>query len=269
MLYFEGTRHFYLSGSGFNMLRDTRYTLKAYPQEETAVTKGLSYTIPSENIIFTTDKDNNTIIDVVMTEKMELGTYNLIFEWAYGQNPAGIPEKLTAPALKFVVTDDKSYKNDYYGIAAIVKEEPQTGKWEYHIKTFPGEVQFKAFKENESNKGKVLIELRGEFTVQRDAEGNVISCSAASLSESSDPININGVLDLTEGDLWLPCQIHRAKCVIIDMRNLLTSYSRRPYGTACLPDPLEYARNMHLSAMTERQQAEKDPRKDLNEISIL
>ncbi len=274
MLYFEGTRHFYLSGSGFNMLRDTsRYTLKAYPQEETAVTKGLSYTIPSENIIFTTDKDNNTIIDVVMTEKMELGTYNLIFEWAYGQNPAGIPEKLTAPALKFVVTDDKSYKNDYYGIAAIVKEEPQTGKWEYHIKTFPGEVQFKAFKENESNKGKVLIELRGEFTVQRDAEGNVISCSAASLSESSDPININGVLDLTEGDLMVALSdTPGQKCVIIDMEgNLLTSYSRTPVwnGVAYLT-PLEYGKEYALVGYDRRgNKLEKDPRKDLNEISIL
>ena len=202
---------------------------------------------------------------MVMTEKMELGTYNLIFEWAYGQNPAGIPEKLTAPALKFVVTDDKSYKNDYYGIAAIMKEEPQTGKWEYHIKTFPGEVQFKAFKENESNKGKVLIELRGEFTVQRDAEGNVISCSAASLSESSDPININGVLDLTEGDLMVALSdTPGQKCVIIDMEgNLLTSYSRTPVwnGVAYLT-PLEYGKEYALVGYDRRgNKLEKDPKK--------
>lgn len=273
MLYFEGTRHFYLSGSGFDMLRDTsRYTLKAYPLEQTAAVRGISYTIPAENIVFTTDKDNNTIIDVIMTEEMELGNYNLIFEWAYGQNPAGISEKLTAPALKFTVTDDKSYKNDYYGIVAIVKEEPETKKWEYHIKTFPGEVQFKAFKENESNKGKVLLELRGEFTVQRDSEGNVISCSAVSLNESSDPININGVLDLTEGDVMVTLsQTSDQKSVIIDMEgNLLTSYSRTPVwnGLAYLT-PLEYGKEYALVRYDRRgNKLKKDPRADLNEISI-
>ena len=101
-----------------------------------------------------------------MTDKMELRNYTLVFEWNTGENPTGI-RKLTTPALKFVVTDDKSYKNDYYGIVAIVKEKPEDGEWEYHIKTFSGEVQFKAFKEDESNKGKVLIELRENSLYKR------------------------------------------------------------------------------------------------------
>ncbi len=256
MLYFEGTRHFYLSGSGFDMLRDTsRYTLKAYPQDKTETNKELSYTIPAENIIFTTDDDNNTIIDVVMTEEMELGAYELIFEWALDRNPAGIPEKLTAPALKYVVTDDKSYKNDYYGIVAIVKEEPENGKWEYLIKTFPGEVQLKTFKEDESFEGEVLIELRGEFTVQRDSNGNVTSCSATSLYESSDPININGVLDLTEGDLMVALsQTSNKKCVIVDMEGkLLTSYSRTPVWTGlAYLTPLVYGQEYGLVSYDRR-----------------
>ncbi len=250
MLYFEGTRHFYLSGSGFDMLRDTsRYTLRAYPGEETETNSGLSYTIPAENIIFTTDDDNNTIIDVVMTEEMQLGEYDLVFEWAFGRNPAGIPEKLEAPALKFIVTDDKSYKNDYYGIVAIVKEEPQSGKWEYHIKTFPGEAQLKAFKEDESFEGEVLIELRGEFTVQRDANGNATSCSATSLYDSSDPININGVLDVTEGDVMVALsQSANKKCVIVDMEGkILTSYSRTPVWTGlAYLTPLVYGQEYGL-----------------------
>ena len=166
ILYNEGTRHLYLAGSGFNMLKDTsRYVLKAYPESDST---SPGYTIPSSNIIFTGDEEKPTI-DVVMTEVMELDEYYLVFEWASGQNPTGIKEKLTAPALKFTVTDDKAYKNDYYGIAAVVKPKTDAGKEEYHIKVFSTEAKFKEFKK--SYEGEVLFEIKGEFTVEKGADG--------------------------------------------------------------------------------------------------
>jgi hypothetical protein len=60
MLYFEGTRHFYLSGSGFNMLRDTTGIRSSISPGGNSSDEGTFLSIPSENIIFTTDKDNNT-----------------------------------------------------------------------------------------------------------------------------------------------------------------------------------------------------------------
>jgi hypothetical protein len=238
ILYYEGTRHFYLNGTGFDMLMNTdAYRVVAIPREGTADSKNdpnyrESYVIPGDNLIFTVDNDGNTIIDVVIDEPMALGDYDLIFMWEQNQNPGGIPEELKAPALAFKISDDPSYRNDYYGILAIVKEEPASGKWEYHIETFPGEVQFKAFKNAEDFEGEVLVEIRGEFKVERDLQGNIVSAAAASLDEDSDPININGVIDISEGDVAVVLNEGTVKSVIVDMEGkILTSYSRTPVWT--------------------------------------
>ncbi len=202
ILYFEGTRHFYITGSNLNMLEDSsRYSLQAYAKmPDFPSYEGPDfYTIPNGNVTLTQDESGNPMLDVIMMQEMALGDYRLAFEWNPGQNPGTVDECLTAPALEFTVTDDPSYRNDYYGIVAITKTSPSVDNWEYNIEAFPGEVQLKAFKAN-NTETEILIEIRGEFQIEKDEYDNIKKCTAVTVNET-DTININGVLDVINGDV--------------------------------------------------------------------
>ncbi|MGE5578981.1 MAG: InlB B-repeat-containing protein [Bacillota bacterium] len=238
MLYFEGTRHFYLTGNQLDLLKAPgNYVLRAQKKDN----PGTSYVIPYSNILFSVDQDLGTVIDVAMTEKYDLGEYDLVFEWS--TPPAGVPKRLTAPALRFTVTDDKSYKNDYYGIVAVVKTRTgSAATCTYTIQGFPGEVQYDAFKKQVRKDSAddtvydatktILFEIRGEFTLKKDASGDITSATAVS-SDESRAVIINGVLDIINGKV----NIARVKdggkwCAFISMTGeLLTSYSRTPVWT--------------------------------------
>lgn len=238
MLYFEGTRHFYLTGTQLSLLEPAgNYVLRAQKKDA----PGTSYTIPHSNILFSVDQELGTVVDVTMTDTFELGEYDLVFEWM--NPPAGVPKKLTAPALRFTVTDDKSYKNDYYGIVAVLKTRPGAASTcSYSIHAFPGEVQYDAFKKQVRKDSAddtvyddaktILFEIRGEFTLQKDDSGVITSATAVS-SDESKAVTLNGVLDIINGKV----NIARVKdgvqwCVFISITGeLLTSYSRTPVWT--------------------------------------
>ncbi len=238
MLYFEGTRHFYLTGNQLDLLKAPgNYVLRAQKKDDPAT----SYVIPYSNILFSEDDELGTVIDVTMTEEYELGEYDLVFDWS--TPPAGVPKRLTAPALRFTVTDDKSYKNDYYGIVAVVKTRTGAATTcSYSIQAFPGEVQYDAFKKQvrkdstddtvyDGNKT-ILFEIRGEFTLQKDGSGVITSATAVS-SDESKAVNLNGVLDVINGKVNIArASVGVESCVFISMTGeLLTSYSRTPVWT--------------------------------------
>ena len=58
-------------------------------------------------------------LDIHFNEKMKPGTYQLIFDWT--EPPGGVAKKLTGEALSIVMSDDMKYRNDYYGLLAVVQ----------------------------------------------------------------------------------------------------------------------------------------------------
>lgn len=64
-------------------------------------------------------------LDILFTETMKPDTYQLSFEWT--EPPTGVDKITTGDALKVVMSDDIRYRNDYYGILAVVQEKGKTG----------------------------------------------------------------------------------------------------------------------------------------------
>ena len=71
----------------------------------------------------------------------------LSFEWT--EPPTGVDKITTGDALKVVMSDDIRYRNDYYGILAVVQEKGKTGdQAKYQLKTYASEEAYAADKNN-------------------------------------------------------------------------------------------------------------------------
>jgi hypothetical protein len=219
ILYNEGIRHLNVTGANFNMLQDTsRYALWLYG----STTK---YKIPSSQVLF----PEENVLDIILTDTMLPGNYELVFEWT--DPPEGIDKSLTAPALQVVITDDKTYKNDYYGIVAVVQEK---GAKKYYIKNYATEEKFDADK---TNYGEVLLIFRGEFTPEgMDDDGNIVKISATSLKAKDNNgnaainnlITLNNCIDFENGTVSIYYDgigNNRSVCVDFD-GDLYTSGAR-------------------------------------------
>jgi len=110
---------------------------------------------------------------------------------------------VTSPS-SLMLNEDKT---KYYGIVAIVKSGRDLGI-KYDIKVFADEDEFKKFN------GDVLLVLRGIFTVNEEEYGTILGCSAVSGSKK-DTININGALDLENGNVQVFKQTSGGKSYIM------------------------------------------------------
>lgn len=190
IIYNQGTRHLYLTGTGFNLLEGGKhnYELRAYSSAD----RSRYFVVPPTSIT----QSEPGVLDVVLTETMPTGEYELVFEWQ--TPPAGIAASLTAPALRFLVTTDPAYRNDYYGLVAVVKEQPTAGNFRYAIKTYATEKKFA----ERTDSVEVLLVFRGEFTVKDKVGGEIISCAAVSTTDT-DNITLNGALDFCKGNVQI------------------------------------------------------------------
>ena len=206
IIYTEGTRLLHLTGRNFNLLRsDGAYNLRAYSKTDPS----LFFDIPYEQITFPPDQNGANIMDVAVTEPMPTGTYELVFDWT-GVPPAGIDRRMTAPALNFAVSGDLRYKNDYYGLAAVVQLKGKTGaNSEYTVKTYTNEDSFAADK---ANYEEVLLVFRGSFDVEkRDANGNPAKLTAASVKSDDgkgnvkvqNTVTVNNCIDFENGTVTI------------------------------------------------------------------
>jgi len=214
IIYYSGTRHLFVTGTNIDILYTSiqtgKCTLKAYGN-------GAELTIPKENVLQPApDK-----LDIILSEKMATGNWYLQLEWsedAVGDIVEAEYQKQTAPALKFVVSDDKQYKNDTYGVIAIVQTiaaEPT-----YMIMSFKNEDEFKAYKEGttksdgskEKDYEEILLEMRGEFEIVDsfyDVKYNsymptkvkATSLKSSVDSEATNCININNCIDFEGGTI--------------------------------------------------------------------
>lgn len=219
IIYYSGTRHLFLTGTNIDILytsiKSGNCTLKAYSKDAA----GQSVTVLKENVLQPgTDK-----LDIILPDEMVTGDWYLQLEWSDNAVQSGLVtaeyQKQTAPALNFTVSDDKSYKNDTYGVIAVV-QTAEGAKPAYRIMSFSGESTFDAFKKGTKqsdgsyvkNYVEILLELRGEFEVKSTTFDALTSSyvptvvKATSLKTSVDNkatncISINNCIDFEDGVL--------------------------------------------------------------------
>lgn len=220
IIYNAGVRHLFVTVANESMLENEgNWTLKAYREDGSA-----GVVIPHTNINI---KDG--IMDVALTEDMELadGDWYLQLEWANsvvgeGEEYMVSPEnaKQSAPELHFTVSTDEKYRNDRYGVLAVVEFDGTSAnpdKKNYKICTFASEEDFKSYKadpvnyENGKYGGKyseIVLTFKGEFTATKKQGDVGTYYTAVSTKEMVDgkpevknSVLINDCLDFEDGTL--------------------------------------------------------------------
>ena len=220
IIYNSGVRHLFVTVANESMLdNEGNWTLKAYREDGSA-----GVDIPHSNINI---KDG--IMDVALTEDMELadGDWYLQLEWANsvvgeGEGYMVSPEnaKQSAPELHFTVSPDEKYRNDRYGVLAVVEfdgDSVNPDKKKYKICTFASEEDFKSYKadpvnyENGKYGGKyseIVLTFKGEFTATKKQGDVGTYYTAVSTKEMVDgkpnvknSVLINDCLDFEDGTL--------------------------------------------------------------------
>lgn len=227
IIYTEGTRHLFVTVTNPDLLgtgdiSSRRWSLKAYSEDGKVVKD-----IPHENI---TIKDG--IMDVALTENIRLseGGWYLQLEWtdaAVSANIVTADKKLqTAPELHFTVSADKKYKNDAYGVLAVV-ERKSDSYYSHEIVSFKDEAAYQSFVKNKvadngkDNYEEILLTFKGEFTKKTvDGREHYIAASTKNLvdgkHEVDNPIVINGCMDFEGGSLEVYYDTANAICTEFD-----------------------------------------------------
>ena len=200
VLYFEGTRHLYLTGTNIGMLNGdkSQYSLFAYNKAN----NDIKYKIDSNNILF----PEENVLDIIFTESMAPGVYELKFELtdAFAQT-LGSGKVLTSPALTVIMSEDLQYRNNYYGIIAVV-QEGKDNYAKYLIKSYKNEESFNAAK---GSFEEILLALRGEFIAKEDPNTLDTMYVAASVKTKdkdgndafTNTVTINNCIDFEDGTL--------------------------------------------------------------------
>lgn len=220
IIYNSGVRHLFVTVANESMLdNEGIWTLKAYREDGSVAVK-----IPHTNINI---KDG--IMDVALTEDMELadGDWYLQLEWedsvvGEGEGYIVSPEnaKQSGPELHFTVSPDEKYRNDRYGVLAVVEFDGNSAspdKKKYKICTFASEEDFKKYKADpvkyESGKyggkySEIVFVFKGEFTATKKQGDVGTYYTAVSTKEMVDgkpdvknSVLINDSLDFEDGTL--------------------------------------------------------------------
>lgn len=200
IIYNEGTRHLYVTVTSENLLSEARgnWNLVVYSEDGK-----VSVPVPHANITF-----KEGVMDVALTDDIRLseGGWYLQLEWTDAAVTAGVVTEdktiQTAPELHFTVSADKKYKNDAYGILAVV----ETTASSYTIKAFSDEEAFKTYRDNESYV-EILLTFKGEFT-KKEGSTRPYYIAASTKTTGTDgkssvdnPIVINDCMDFENGSL--------------------------------------------------------------------
>ncbi len=217
IIYTEGTRHLFVTVTNDTLLGNTaNWDLKVYSEDGK-----VSVPIPHENI---TIKDG--IMDVALTEDIRLseGGWYLQLEWtaaAVSANIVTADKKIqTAPELHFTVSADKKYKNDAYGVLAVV-EYKNGSNYSHQIVSFKSEDDFNQFKNDTVQYEEILLTFKGEFTKKAvNGKDHYIAAGTKKLvdgkHEVDNPIVINGCMDFEGGSLEVYYDTANAICTEFD-----------------------------------------------------
>lgn len=186
----KGTRHLYLVGQNFALLKDnSSYDVKLRP-----ISGGNDVIIPNTNFIL--DAETNTA-DLVLDQYLEPGTWQIIFDWI---EPG--KRDTTSESLRIVVSDNPRYQSSTYGLVAI---QESSGDNKYTLKAYRTEEEYQQNVIDPDNI--TLLEFRGDFNLTYDTNDNLIKAEAVSLEtadrKASSTINISNSLDVEKGTLTI------------------------------------------------------------------
>lgn len=229
VIYYKGTRHLFVTGTHMELLYESiqsgNCTVKLYEyiteEQKAKGKKPEEVTISKENVL----QPDPTKLDIIVTADMVPTMWYVQFEWSNNAVQLGIvPEKyrkMSAPALSFMVSDNPMFKNDTYGVIAVIQTKGGNNLPAYRIRSFRNEAEFQEYKQlgiwtGESYKKdyvEILIELRGEFEIVEevfDPDTRTMQPSkvrATSVKTMDNKINncitINNCIDFEEGVLTL------------------------------------------------------------------
>ena len=189
LIYITGTRHLYLTGRNFSMLSNqSAYSLRLSRTDGGKINGQDSLTIPANQFILNTD-DNTA--DVVITDALAIGEYQLTIDYTDTSTA-----DITAPALRFQVTDDPEYRNDGYGVVTVEND----GNDNYSIHTYATEESYEAAGK-ELGGGAVLLEFRGSFT--KEEKNGTTVLTGVSLGKEDNVMTLNNCLDIREGQVTI------------------------------------------------------------------
>ena len=229
IIYTEGTRHLFVTVTNDTLLGNTaNWDLKVYSEDGK-----VSVAVPHENI---TIKDG--IMDVALTEDIRLseGGWYLQLEWtaaAVSANIVTADKKIqTAPELHFTVSADKKYKNDAYGVLAVV-EYKEGSYYSHKIVSFKDEAAYQDFVKKKTDENgnaqyeEILLTFKGEFTATKTYSYGVTKQATYYTATSKktlvdgkyevdNPIVINGCMDFEGGSLEVYYDTANAICTEFD-----------------------------------------------------
>lgn len=189
LIYTTGNRSLYLTGTNFNMLAGSSYTLRLSRTDGAQINGESSIAIDSSAFII--NEEDNTA-QVVLTQELPIGEYQLTIDYTDTAKA-----DITAPALRFQVTDDPEYRNDGYGVVTV--ERDQAGGNTYSVKTYETEEKY----EDSGKKlgDDVLLEFRGSFSLKQTGSADVYT--AVSLGKEDNVITLNNCLDIRDGQVTI------------------------------------------------------------------
>ncbi len=197
ILYISGVRNFFVTGKNYTMLNGLLESgavkLMLERVDGQSINKAKTIEIPAKNVSI--DEANNTM-NIIMNDEnpgtLPEGQYQFVFDYTDAQQ-----EDITAPALKFSVVNDPRYRNDAYGLLAVVKEGEHTDSV-YKVVEFRTEEDYqKAIENKEIDRDEVLLEFRGRFTSEEDGKEKIYT--GISLGKDDNVMTLNNCLDIEDG----------------------------------------------------------------------
>ncbi|MBQ3604165.1 MAG: hypothetical protein IJA02_10015 [Clostridia bacterium] len=192
VIYSEGTRQLFLSGNNFSLMADPT----AYATVFRPVAGGDDVIIPSKDVVV--DPGTNTMY-IIVEQEMIPGAYQVIFDW----NEAG-KEDTTAQLLQFQVSSKPEVMSPIYGLVTVEKDDGFTERNpKYKVGIYETEADYRAKVKDPNNQ--VYLEIRGNFGVRYDENGNPVEMKATSIADIegkiTNTINISNCLDIEDGYL--------------------------------------------------------------------
>ena len=192
VIYSEGTRQIFISGKNFSLMADPT----AYATVFRPIAGGDDVIIPSKDVIV--DPGTNTMY-IVVEQEMIPGAYQVIFDW----NEAG-KEDDTSQLLQFQVSSKPEVMSPVYGLVTVEKDDGYSERDpKYKVGIYETEEDYKNNVKDPNNQ--VYLEIRGNFGVRYDDNGNPVELKATSVADVegriTNIINISNCLDIEDGYL--------------------------------------------------------------------
>lgn len=192
ILYNNDIRYMTVVGRGVNFFNATQLN-----KIELRGDNGITYEIPIDNLTVEQTKDGSapTNASILLDKYMLPGRYQLHFLWksdAGEEALQGVAEDFTSAAMTVFMTSDEAFRNDKYGVVAIIRE---SGDNIYGIDSYKDETAFENAGIDEDD---LLLTLRGPI-LKETKNGKTTYRIAGNNSD----VNINNVLNYHGGSLTI------------------------------------------------------------------